>query len=111
MRWTAPDGLEIEGFLTLPRGEAPFPTILHVHGGPIWAFQDHPPKESVLALIEHGYAIFEPNSRGSTGPRAASSPRSSSATWAAATSATCSRASTTSSPRASPIPSASASWA
>ena len=63
----APDGLEIEGFLTLPRGEGPFPTILHVHGGPIWTFQDHPPNEIALALIERGYAIFEPNVRGSTG--------------------------------------------
>ncbi len=67
VRWNAPDGLEIEGFLTMPRGEAPFATILHVHGGPIWAFQDLPPHESPLALIEHGYAIFEPNVRGSSG--------------------------------------------
>ena len=67
VRWSAPDGLEIEGFLTTPRGEGPFATILHVHGGPIWAFQDLPPSESPLALIEHGYAIFEPNVRGSTG--------------------------------------------
>ena len=67
LRWSAPDGLEIEGFLTLPRGEPPFPTILHVHGGPIWAFQDTPPRDSALALVERGYAIFEPNVRGSTG--------------------------------------------
>ena len=67
VHWSAPDGLEIEGFLTVPRGEPPFATILHVHGGPIWAFQDLPPHESPLALIEHGYAIFEPNVRGSTG--------------------------------------------
>ncbi|MDX6597908.1 MAG: hypothetical protein QOE87_1795 [Gaiellales bacterium] len=67
LRWTAPDGREIEGFLTSPRGEAPFATILHVHGGPIGTFQDRAPKEGVLALIEHGYAIFEPNPRGSTG--------------------------------------------
>jgi dipeptidyl aminopeptidase/acylaminoacyl peptidase len=67
VRWSAPDGLEIEGFLTLPRGEPPFPTILHVHGGPIWAFQDSPPRDGSLALVERGYAIFEPNVRGSTG--------------------------------------------
>ena len=67
VRWSAPDGLEIEGFLTVPRGEGPFPTILHVHGGPIWCFQDLPPQDGALALIEHGYAIFEPNVRGSTG--------------------------------------------
>ncbi|MDP9259320.1 MAG: S9 family peptidase [Actinomycetota bacterium] len=67
VRWSAPDGLEIEGFLTLPRGEPPFPTILEVHGGPIWCFQDTPPSDGTLALVERGYAIFEPNSRGSTG--------------------------------------------
>ena len=67
MRWTAPDGLEIEGFLTLPNGDGPFPTILEVHGGPIWAFQDKAPKESALALVARGYALFEPNVRGSTG--------------------------------------------
>src|SRR5262249_49571312 len=67
LRWTAPDGREIEGFLTLPRGEPPFPAILHVHGGPIWASQDRPPHDGILALIEHGYAVFEPNVRGSTG--------------------------------------------
>jgi dipeptidyl aminopeptidase/acylaminoacyl peptidase len=67
IHWSAPDGLEIEGFLTLPRGEPPFPTILHVHGGPIWCFQDTPPSDGALALVERGYAIFEPNSRGSTG--------------------------------------------
>jgi dipeptidyl aminopeptidase/acylaminoacyl peptidase len=67
LRWTAPDGLEIEGFLTLPRGEPPFPTILHVHGGPIGVFQDRPPKDGDLALLARGYAIFEPNVRGSTG--------------------------------------------
>jgi dipeptidyl aminopeptidase/acylaminoacyl peptidase len=67
VRWSAPDGLEIEGFLTLPRGRPPFATILHVHGGPIWAFQDTPPRDGTLALIEHGYAIFDPNVRGSAG--------------------------------------------
>jgi dipeptidyl aminopeptidase/acylaminoacyl peptidase len=67
VRWSAPDGLEIEGFLTLPRGEPPFATILHVHGGPIWTFQDTPPRDSALALVERGYALFEPNVRGSTG--------------------------------------------
>ncbi|HEY3612524.1 MAG TPA: S9 family peptidase [Gaiellales bacterium] len=67
VRWTAPDGREIEGIVTLPSGEGPFATVLHVHGGPIWAFQDTQPSDSVLALVAHGYAIFEPNSRGSTG--------------------------------------------
>ena len=110
LRWTAPDGLEIEGFLTLPRGDPPFPTILHVHGGPIGAVQDRPPRDADLALIARGYAIFQPNVRGSTG-RGRSSRRSSWATWAAATSRTCSPDSTGWSPTGSPTPTVSASWA
>jgi dipeptidyl aminopeptidase/acylaminoacyl peptidase len=55
------------GFLTLPASEPPFATILHVHGGPIWCFQDLPPRNESLALVARGYALFEPNVRGSTG--------------------------------------------
>jgi dipeptidyl aminopeptidase/acylaminoacyl peptidase len=67
VRWSAPDGLEIEGFVTLPRGDPPFPMILHVHGGPIWTFQDTVPPAAHVVLMERGYAIFDPNVRGSTG--------------------------------------------
>ncbi len=67
IRWTAPDGLEIEGFLTLPHGEAPYPTILYVHGGPVYAFQDRPPTLPEIALVDAGYAVFAPNPRGSFG--------------------------------------------
>ena len=70
--------------------EPPFPTILHVHGGPIWAFQDHPPRDerpradrARLRDLRAQRARLRPGA----GRR---SPRSSSATWAAATSATCS---------------------
>ncbi len=34
LRWTSTDGLEIEGLLTLPKGDGPFPLVLDVHGGP-----------------------------------------------------------------------------
>src|SRR5438445_1605633 len=44
--WTAPDGLEIEGLLAVPEGPAPFPLVVHVHGGPIWAYQDAWPLRS-----------------------------------------------------------------
>jgi dipeptidyl aminopeptidase/acylaminoacyl peptidase len=65
--WTAPDGLEIEGLLTLPVGEPPFPTILSVHGGPVWGFQDFWPSVSRALLHDRGYAFLEPNPRGSWG--------------------------------------------
>ncbi len=65
--WDAPDGQRIEGILTLPHGEPPFPLIVQVHGGPVWAFQDFWP--STLRALEHerGYATLEPNPRGSWG--------------------------------------------
>ena len=66
--WTAPDGLEIQGFITLPAtGTAPTRLIAHVHGGPIWATTDHPVGAWSGALLDRGYAIFQPNPRGSSG--------------------------------------------
>ena len=68
-RWTASDGLEIEGLLTVPAGQGPFPLVLYVHGGPVWAFRDswslgYP---FLPAFVERGYAILRPNPRGSSG--------------------------------------------
>src|SRR5215468_1818793 len=37
--WNAPDGTPIEGVLCTPSGAGPFPMVLHVHGGPIGAYQ------------------------------------------------------------------------
>jgi dipeptidyl aminopeptidase/acylaminoacyl peptidase len=70
VRWTAPDGLEIHGYLLKPKGTAPFPTILHIHGGPVWHWRpswlgrDGIP---FLMLLKRGYAVFYPNPRGSSG--------------------------------------------
>ena len=38
--WTAPDGLPIEGLLARPAGPGPFPLIVDVHGGPVWAYRN-----------------------------------------------------------------------
>ena len=65
--WTAPDGLEIGGLLTLPEGEPPFPLIVWVHGGPVWAYQDSWPRLLLTILVARGYAVLQPNPRGSTG--------------------------------------------
>lgn len=67
-RYTARDGLEITGYLTLPPGREPknLPLILMPHGGPAardmlgfdwWA----------QALAARGYAVLQPNFRGSSG--------------------------------------------
>jgi dipeptidyl aminopeptidase/acylaminoacyl peptidase len=67
LSWTAPDGLEIQGLLTLPRGEGPFPLILNVHGGPVWAFADSWLGPFMGFLLSRGFAVLQPNPRGSWG--------------------------------------------
>lgn len=70
VRWQAPDGLEIQGWLLEPKGKGPYPLVMSVHGGPIWHSQPFwIGRGSALALIqlERGYAVFLPNPRGSTG--------------------------------------------
>ncbi|MFB6071844.1 MAG: prolyl oligopeptidase family serine peptidase [Halobacterium sp.] len=60
------DGLEIPAFLTLPEGDGPHPTIVHYHGGPEsqWRPWFHRVRQYFAA---NGYAVFEPNVRGSSG--------------------------------------------
>lgn len=64
----ARDGLEIHGYLTLPKGAEPsnLPTIVYPHGGPsardVWGFDP-----TVQFLASRGFAVFQPNFRGSTG--------------------------------------------
>ena len=65
--WNAPDGLEMDGFLLAPDGDGPHPLILHVHGGPVWSYQESFPRPSLSWLVSRGYAILMPNPRGSTG--------------------------------------------
>jgi dipeptidyl aminopeptidase/acylaminoacyl peptidase len=70
IRWTAPDGIQIEGLLMTPRGaEGPLPLLTLVHGGPTWNwgafFSDSEPNAVLLATA--GYACLLPNPRGSIG--------------------------------------------
>ena len=67
LTWSAPDGLEIQGFLTLPAGAGPFPLILDVHGGPVSAYADLWPGTFLGLLLARGYALLQPNPRGSWG--------------------------------------------
>jgi dipeptidyl aminopeptidase/acylaminoacyl peptidase len=68
VRWRSSDDLEIEGQLTVPRsGEAPYPLVLWVHGGPIGATSDHLPGALFGFLLSRGFAILQPDPRGSTG--------------------------------------------
>ncbi len=67
--WQAPDGMKIDGYLTLPasyKPGSPVPLILHPHGGP-WAKDNWGFNREVQFLANRGYAVLQPNFRGSTG--------------------------------------------
>jgi dipeptidyl aminopeptidase/acylaminoacyl peptidase len=66
--YTARDGLSIQGYLTLPRGAAGqrLPVVVNPHGGP-WARDVWGWNAEVQFLASRGYAVFQPNFRGSTG--------------------------------------------
>ncbi|HEX3349901.1 MAG TPA: prolyl oligopeptidase family serine peptidase [Acetobacteraceae bacterium] len=64
------DGFDMEGWLLLPHNahSTPMPLITIPHGGPAWAYGPafYGPS-STRALLEAGYALFQPNPRGSYG--------------------------------------------
>ena len=68
-RYKSFDGLEIEGALIKPKGYVAgtrVPLVMLIHGGPTGAWQDSIESWGQL-LAAHGFAIFYPNIRGSTG--------------------------------------------
>ena len=69
VRYKARDGLEIPAYLTVPRGSAGkrVPLVVVVHGGP-WIHGENgafDPEAQFFA--SRGYAVLQPNFRGSTG--------------------------------------------
>ncbi len=68
IRYTARDGQEIPGYLTLPHGvEAEgLPLVVMPHGGP-WIRDTWGYSGTVQFLANRGYAVFQPNFRGSSG--------------------------------------------
>ncbi|MEN8224798.1 MAG: S9 family peptidase [Bacteroidota bacterium] len=71
IKYTARDGLTINGYLTLPKGYTmetakDLPVVINVHGGPwhrdSWGFNPE-----VQFLANRGYAVLQMNFRGSTG--------------------------------------------
>jgi dipeptidyl aminopeptidase/acylaminoacyl peptidase len=69
VRFPARDGLEIPAYLTLPRGEkkTQFPLIVLVHGGPWVRGTEWGWDPEVQFLASRGYAVIQPEFRGSTG--------------------------------------------
>ena len=68
VRYASSDGLEIPAFLTLPKGITPkgLPAVLLPHGGP-WARDGWGFDNLAQFLANRGYAVLQPNFRGSTG--------------------------------------------
>jgi len=74
IRWKSFDGREIEGLLTYPVGYQPgrrVPLLLQIHGGPMGVFvQSYAANPAIYpnaAFASRGFAILQPNPRGSTG--------------------------------------------
>jgi dipeptidyl aminopeptidase/acylaminoacyl peptidase len=67
--WWKSDGFDVQGWLLLPEhSNGKLALVTEVHGGPASAVTPHfigPGLTS--ALLEHGYAMFRPNPRGSYG--------------------------------------------
>ena len=69
IKFKARDGLELEGYLTVPRNASAqnkVPLVVLCHGGPssrdTWGFD-----QEVQFLASRGYAVLQPNYRGSSG--------------------------------------------
>lgn len=64
--YKARDGMEISGYVTLPSNiEGPYPVIAMPHGGP-WVRDTYGYDHWAQMLANRGYAVFQPNYRGST---------------------------------------------
>ena len=76
VRWTSDDGTEIEGLLWLPpeteegsraaEWSRPGAFVVNIHGGPAGVFTRSFDTD-VQVLAAHGYAVLQPNVRGSSG--------------------------------------------
>ncbi|CAN7230591.1 prolyl oligopeptidase family serine peptidase [Pseudoxanthomonas sp. LjRoot168] len=68
LTWKASDGRALHGFLWLPPGRdaAELPLVVVPHGGP-WNHWKPEYRSLSQLLANRGYAVFEPNFRGSTG--------------------------------------------
>jgi dipeptidyl aminopeptidase/acylaminoacyl peptidase len=67
--WSAPDGLEMQGWLVSPeRVEEPLPLVVDIHGGPVWANRNRwvGRLRTTPLLVQRGCAVLYPNPRGSS---------------------------------------------
>jgi dipeptidyl aminopeptidase/acylaminoacyl peptidase len=67
VNFTASDGQEIHGYLTLPETKGPYPLVIHPHGGP-FGIRDYWKYDSIVQMLaKSGYAVLQVNYRGSGG--------------------------------------------
>jgi dipeptidyl aminopeptidase/acylaminoacyl peptidase len=61
--WQSADSRTINGLLAVPDRPAPYPLVVHVHGGPVWAWRSawsmHYPFTPLL--VSRGYAVLHVN--------------------------------------------------
>jgi len=69
VRYRARDGLVIPGYLTVPRGTTGrnLPLVVHPHGGPFGVRDSWGYDGDAQFLASRGYAVLQPNFRGSGG--------------------------------------------
>jgi dienelactone hydrolase len=65
VEFSSADGASIQGWLAQPAGNGPFPAVVHLHGGPE-DVQNELFYPSAQAWVDHGFAFFSVNFRGST---------------------------------------------
>lgn len=64
--YNARDGRKVRAYVTRPKGEAPFPTVVMPHGGP-WVRDRSYYDEWAQLLANNGYLVIQPQYRGSRG--------------------------------------------
>jgi dienelactone hydrolase len=64
-RWSGPDGRAMQGWLYRPEGACKG-LIGYIHGGPTWHSEDWM-NPKIQFWLANGYAVLDPNYRGSTG--------------------------------------------
>lgn len=67
--WCSRDRLELQGVLIMPPGKGPWPLVMDIHGGPIWACRNRwlGRLRGAKLLADRGIASLYPNPRGSSG--------------------------------------------
>ena len=67
VKYTASDGVKLQGWLLMPRSGKPKGLVNYIHGGPHGPLIEYRYNSRMQIMAEMGYAVFAPNFRGSGG--------------------------------------------